>query len=306
MNTHRFTRAYGPGLALLCLVAAQTARADPFGGDIPILTGILVQATDQVTRMSETLATLRSTYEDARRVAGYADDAYQAFNEFQHFNAQLFGQDLTRHLETAFPDIGYFRRQASGAGPWAKGSGELQRLITLCLTGGTAGCTQVQETLSLQQARDALTSTFGTAPDEAYDLKAIDHEAAVALSSSSAQQGRSAQAREVSKRLLSQCGVDSAGNVTSKSKDPRVLAQCQAAAASAQIVALQQTADLADQVAQSNRLHALQLEQKNQDRKRELYEAAERRFFLLESARGAAYWPTRIETEGFNLLEGAR
>ena len=306
MNTHRISRAFGPGLALLCLLAAQTARADPFGGDIPILTGILVQATDQVTRMSETLATLRSTYEDARRVAGYADDAYQAFNEFQHFNAELFRQDVTRSLEMAFPDVGYFRRQASDTGPWAKGSGELQRLITLCLTGGTAGCTQVQEAITLQQARDALSSTFGTAPEGAYDLKAVDHEAAVAIASSSAQQGRSAEAREVSKRLLSQCGVDPVGNVISKSRDPRVLAQCQAAAASAQIVALQQNADLADQVAETNRLQAMQLAQKNQDRKRELYEAMERRFFLLESANGAAYRPVPVETEGFNLLEDAR
>ncbi len=305
-STHHRTRAMRLGLALFVFTAAQAAHADPLGGDIPILTGILVQATDQVTRMTETLATLRRTYEDARRVAGYADDAYQAFNQFQSFNAQLFRQDLARSLETSFPDIAYFRRQASDTGPWAKGTGELQRLITICLLGTGAGCTQIQEAISLKQAREALVTTFGAAPEGAYDLKAIDHEAAVALSSSSAQQGRSASAREVSRKLLSQCGVDAFGNVVANSKDPRVLAQCQAAAASAQIVALQQTADLADQVAETNRLQAMQLAQKNQDRKRELSEAQERREFLLEAATQAARRPIPMETDGFNLLEEGR
>ena len=291
------------GLALFCLVA-PAAHADVVGADIPFLSGILIQTTEQVAHMAETLSTLRRTYDDARRVAGYADDAYQAFNEFKSLNAQLFRQDLSQSLDTAFPDIAYFRRQASDAGPWAKGSGELQRLVTLCLLGTAAGCTQFQEAISLNQARDALASTFGAAPDGAYDLKAIDHEAAVALSSSSAQQGRSASTREVSKRLLSECGVDATGKLLASGKDPLVLAQCQAAAASAGIVALQQGADLTDQVAETNRLHALQLAQKNQDRKRELSEAQERRAFLLEAAGEAARRPVPVVTEGLDLLEG--
>ena len=301
----RNPRAIALALALLVLCAAPLARADVFGADLPILSGLLIQATDQVTRMTETLGTLKKTYDDARRVAGYADDAAQAFNQFRNFNAQLFRQDLAQSLETAYPDIGYFRRQASDAGPWARGSGELQRLVSLCFTGGRTGCTQLQEAISFQQARDAVSSTFGLAPEGAYDLKAVDHETAVALASSSAQQGRGVTARDVSRQLLSQCGVDAHGNVTASSTDARVLAQCQAAAASAQIVALRQGADLADQVAEGNRLQALQLSQHSADRKRELAEAQERRALLLEAAGAAARRPVPVQTEGFNLLEGA-
>jgi len=306
MHKRTLTRALRLGVPLFAFVSAAVARADTFGGDLPILTGILVQTTDQVARMTETLSTLRKTYDDARRVAGYADDAYQAYNEFRSFNAQLFRADLTRTLDTAFPDIGYLRRQASDTGPWVKGTGELQRLITLCLLGNGNGCTQVQEAITLRDAREALISTFGAAPDGAYDLKAVDHEAAVALASSSSQQGRSASAREMSKSLLSQCGVDAYGNLLTNSKDQRVLAQCQAAAASAQIVALQQQADLADQVAETNRLQALQLAQKNQDRKRELAEAQERRAFIIEATSQAAARPVPVVTEGFNLIEEGR
>jgi len=292
------TSSISLAVALIALCMSSRARADAFGADLPLLSAILVQTTDQVTRMAETLGTLKKSYDDARRVAAYADDAYQAFNQFRSFNVQLLGQNVTQTLTAAYPDIGVLRRQASDTGPWARGTGELQRLVSLCLGGGTAGCAQFQEAISVSQAREALSSTFGLAPGSAHDLKAVDHEAAVALSSSSSQQGRSTSMRAISRQLLSQCGADE-----TRSQSPLVLAQCQAAAASAQIVSLEQNADLADQVAEGNRLQALQLAQHNAVRKRELLKAEERRSLLLDNAARSAPRPVPVLTEGFNLFD---
>jgi len=284
-------------LALVVAVVAVPARADMFGADLPLLGGLVGQAAQTVTTLGETLTTLRRSYEEAKRVAGYADDAYRAFQSFQHYSAELFARDVVQGLETAYPDVAYFRRQASGVEPWARGSGELQRLVRLCVGGPAGSCGEFQEAVSYQQAREALASTFGTAPSGAYDVAAADHESAAALAAGSAQEGRSARAKLVAEALMRQC-QDGAG------EDARTLAGCQAAAAAASIQALDVSADLAEQVAAGNRLMAMQLQLQAGERKRELREAEERRQVLLESAQQAARRPEPLEADGFNLVEG--
>src|SRR5262249_35778991 len=128
-------------ILVLAFVAAP-ARADMLGGDLPLLGGLVAQAAQTGTTLGETLSTLRQSYEEARRVAGYADDAYRAFQAFQGYSAELFARDLVQGFETAYPDVAYFRREASGAGPWARGSGELRRLIRLCIGGLAGSCGQ--------------------------------------------------------------------------------------------------------------------------------------------------------------------
>ncbi|HEY8211330.1 MAG TPA: hypothetical protein VIG99_27790 [Myxococcaceae bacterium] len=281
---------------MIALVAAP-ARADMLGGDLPLLGGLIAQTAQTVTTLGETLSTLRQSYEQAKRVAGYADDAYRAFQAFQGYSAELFAKDLVQGLETAYPDVGYFRREASGAGPWARGSGELQRLLRLCIGGPTGSCGEFQEAVSYQQTRQALAETFGTGPEGAFDIAAADHETAVALASGSAQQGRSEHARQLSEALLRQCDGRAGEGGSS-------LAACQAAAASASIEALKVNADLADQVAAGTRVMAMQLQLQNQQRKRELREAEERRALLVEGARQATERPQALDSDGFNLIEG--
>lgn len=287
------------GLALaLCLALLPTpARADVFGADIPVLGAILVQAAQTAATVTQTLTTLRESYEEARRLAGYADDAYRTFQAFQDYNAELFARDLVTSLEAAYPDVAYFRREASHAGPWARGSGELQRLVTLCLSGPAGSCARYQEALSLQQTRRALAETFGIAPEGAYDLAAVDHESAVALAAGSAQEGRSARARQVSDALMRECASLGASGRSS--------AACQAAGAAAQVEQLKVSADIAEQVAAGNRLQVLQLQLQGAQRKRELAEAEERRHLLLDGIEQASRRPPRVQTEGFDLLDGS-
>lgn len=284
-----------PYFFLLVLVATP-ARADPFGADIPFLSGILVQASQSVLTLGQTLTTLQQSYEEAKRVAGYADEAYRAFQQFQHYNAELFARDVVSSFENAYPDIGYFRREASNAGPWARGSGELQRLLTLCLTGPAGSCGQFQERISFQQTQQALAQTFGQAPQGAWDLAAVDHESAVAMAAGSAQEGRDERARQAAESLINDCA---------SATDGRSLASCQAAGHAAAIQSLALQAGIADQVAAGNRLQALQLQLEAQKRKRELLEATERRAVLMQSVEQATQRPPPLSADGFDLIDGS-
>lgn len=267
--------------------------ADMLGADIPLLTALLSQAAQNAETMVRTLDTLKKSYDEAKRVAGFAEEARQAYLAVSSYNGELFQEGFTRALESAFPDVGYFRREASHAGPWAQASGELQRLVSICLGGPSGSCRQLQEALSLQQTREALARTFGAAPTGAHDLAAIDHEAAVAIAASSAQEGRSQRATALSEALMKQC---------SNATDQENLAACQAAANAAQIEALRQSADTNSQLAEGNRLQALQLVQVNRARKKELADAEERRELVLESVRRASSPVPRVESDGVSLI----
>ena len=279
------------------LLTAGPAYADLWGGDLPLLGGILATLGDTVAKASETISTLKKTFDETKRVVGFAEDAAAAYQHFSHYSAAMFSADLRGQLDAAFPDIAYLRTQASNTGAWTHGTGELQRLLVLCLTGVKVSCLQVQQVMTYQETRDALSKTFGTAPQGASSMLAIDHEAAQAIRSGQAQAGKSARDRSYSDAWMKSCA-----NADATDKDN--LAACQAAGASAQIQALTTTADVADQVAEGNRLAALQLEQANESRKQELLEAAERHQILLDGVESAAPRPGLVTADGYNLLSG--
>lgn len=289
------------GCALFFGVGVQTAYADVWGGDIPLLTSLVATTTDQLKKASETLDTLRKTYDSAKRVAGYAEEAYQAYQHFSQYSAERFGQDALGALDTAFPDVSYFRREASRTGPWAQSTGELQSLVAFCFSGLTKGkkgtCIELQQALTLRQAREAIQGTFGVAPHVAgsIETRAVDHEASVAMTASASQFERNKITRSEADSLLEQC-TDDEGN----------LAACQAAAGTAQIRQLRASADIADQLAEANRLHAIQLSQQNARLKRELNEAAERRQLVLEGTGALGEKPVKMRTDGFEFFNEGR
>src|SRR5687767_7853484 len=136
MRTPRLTLVVS---AISAVLIPTSARADMFGADIPVLSGILVQATDTVVKINEQIRTAKQSYEEIRRVAGYADEAAQAFKDFSNLNSKLFGGDLGGMLDQAFPDLSSIRAEASragGGGRWADGTGELRSLVSVCLTSG--------------------------------------------------------------------------------------------------------------------------------------------------------------------------
>jgi hypothetical protein len=209
------------GTLVFCL-GLQTAHADLFGSDLPLLSAIVTNTAQQLTKLSETLSTLRKTYDEAKRVASYADDAYRAYQHFSHSSAQMFKDEVTHSFESAYPDLAYFRREAS-SGPQIDGSGDLGRLLSYCVSGrNESQCIELQQALSLQQARNNIATVFGSAPAVAgyTEMKSIDAEAGLAVAASSSQIGRDQITRAQAKSLQEQCAGDT---------DYANLAACQAA-----------------------------------------------------------------------------
>lgn len=283
-------------------IGVRAAYADE--GTI-VLLDILANSISEVDKLSETISTLRKSYTEAKRLAGYADDAYRAFNAFKTYNGQVFSKELGQALDSAFPDVAYYRREASHTGPWAQGTGELQRMMAYCLGDkirervGEAACVTLQENLSTAQAKKALAATFGTAPAVAgsQEIRAVDHESASAISSSFAQVNRDGVARAQAKALLAQCedlGSDA---------DVDTMAACQAAANTAQIQQLSQTTELTDQVAQLSRLEAVRLAQENARRKRELNDVVDQRKAILDGAEQLGAEPGEIRTDGLRFFD---
>lgn len=250
-----------PLLAVAVLLLPARARAQ---ADIPFLTTLVAQSASQLTQLSQTLTTLRQTYEETRRYVGIADDAIRTFEGMKQFGTAVIHQPDAA-FGSLFPDAAYLRRELQSPTAWGAGTGELQRRVSLCL-GGAQGCTQVYERLTSQQASSAISATFGTLPPGVRrdDIQAIDTEAARALVASSSAEGQAAVSRAQYDALLSKC---TAGDVTS----------CQAAANMAEILQARGTADLNEQMALSNRLKAVELANTAAKAKAEEREALERR-----------------------------
>lgn len=250
-----------PLLAVIVLLLPTRARAQ---ADIPFLTTLVAQSASQLTQLTQTLTTLRQTYEETRRYVGIADDAIRTFEGMKQFGTAVIHQPDAA-FGSLFPDAAYLRRELQSPTAWGAGTGELQRRVSLCL-GGAQGCTQVYERLTSQQASSAISATFGTLPAGVRrdDIQAIDTEAARALVASSSAEGQAAVSRAQYDALLSKC---TAGDVTS----------CQAAANMAEILQARGTADLNEQMALSNRLKAVELANTAAKAKAEEREALERR-----------------------------
>ncbi len=296
MSQRKGLLSFVAGILVFCL-GVETAYADLFGGDLPLLSAIVTNTAQQLTKLGDTLSTLRKGYEDAKRVASYADDANRAYQHFSHYSGQMFRDDVTRSFESAYPDIAYFRREAS-SGPQLDGSGGLGRLLSYCISGRNGNqCVALQQALSLQQARDNITTVFGPAhPVAGYaEMKSVDDEAGLAIAASSSQTGRDQIARAKAESLQQQCTEDT---------DDSNLAACQAAGSLAQIETLKQSTELTDEVAESNRLQALRLAQENAKRKREIGESIERRQIILEGAQNMKLRPPQLKAEGLDVFDG--
>jgi hypothetical protein len=244
-------------LALLVLPARAHAQAD-----IPFLTTLVAQSASQLTQLSQTITTLKQTYDETRKYVGMAEDAVRTFEGMRQFGEAVIRQpDLA--FGNLFPDAAALRREIQSPQMWGQGTGELQRRISLCL-GGASGCTQVYERISGRQAQQAIADTFGTVPVGRDDLAAIDAEAARAIVGASVAEGQAEVSRAQYDALLTRCTT--AGDVTA----------CQAAANMATILQARGTADLNEQMALNNRLKAVELASEAAKEKRKSREAKER------------------------------
>jgi hypothetical protein len=255
------------------VLVSSTALADLYGADLSFLSEIAGTSASELSQVSQVLTTAQQEYQQAKKVAGYADDAVRAYQSFQTMGSQLFSGNAVSVLSTAFPEVGEIQRAASGTGPWAQGTGELTRVISACLTG--SACFQTGAPVTVANAKTAITGTFGQPLPVAggIETQAMDHEAATGIAAASSQLGKDQEARTQAKALMKNC---------TGGTDDDSLAACQAASGAATILQAQQTADLTDQIAESNRLESVRVAQENGRRKREIDEAVQRRLAVFE------------------------
>jgi len=285
--------------AFVAAFVPAAARADFYGADIPLLTALVSNGAEQLVQMSNSLKALQRTYNEAKRVAGYADEAARAFNSVKTLNGQLFGQSVVNGLGNAFPEVARIQNDLQGHSQWAQSTGELGLLLTGCARYGpnTPACTQFQRAVTATDARTAISNTFGIAPTGpnlgARRAQAIDDDAAVGLATSASQVGRGQVTRAQAQALMDACaGV----------ADDDSIAACQAAANAAQIQGLSHQSHMADQMAVQTRLHADQLAAENARHKQELVARDAQTAFLKEASERGQPGPTQVRTAGADFF----
>lgn len=243
------------------------ARADLWGADLGPLTSLVSQSAVQISQFAEAIQTASEIYEETKKYVGMAQDAVDTFQSVASWGQQVL-QRPDQALDSMFPDMARIRNEIASPETWRQGTGELQRRMQVCLSGSNQ-CGQFYERITGQQAQQAISDTYGTAPIGRNDIMATDSEAAAAMVESSVQVGRAAVSQEKYDALLGKC---TEGDVTS----------CQAAANMASILEAKGIADLNTQMATSNRLHATQLAVEASREKREALEAQQRSKAVLD------------------------
>ena len=245
---------------------ARAAAFMDFGGDM-ILADLLVNSMKQLAVATESLGELRRSYAEVRKVAEYADDAANAARSFQGYSAQRFGDRFLADLDAVRPDVQRYRQEALGAlgmtgTDWALGN-------------------EVRGQADGGRVLNALKETFGgmagSAPAQA---RAVDAEVVAAIQAEVAQAQLASVQKERVRELLRRC--NGVGEVASTRDAKRVAEECRAAAEQSQLLQLEEGQETNVKLAQIARLHAVGVEQKNADLKRELAEQQARRQGLTE------------------------
>jgi hypothetical protein len=258
------------------LYGAKAAAFFDLGGDA-ILADILANTTKQLALMTESLAELRKSYGEVKRVAGYADDAASAARSFRSFSSRSFGERFQADLAAAHPDLERFRHEAlvtngMGASPWAQGTGTLQRLKSYCLAESSPGrpvCVQLRNELENAKVLGALGATFGPG-SQAAQARAVDSEVAATIRGSAAESRAGDLQKARLRELLRRCNGATEFGDAHEAK--RFAEECQLAAQQAQVLHLEEGQETNVRLAELARLQAIGVEQKNAELKRELAE----------------------------------
>ncbi len=283
------------------LYGAKAAAFFDFGGNA-LLADLLANATKQLAVATQSLAELRRSYAEVKKVSEYAEDAAHAARAFQRFSARELGKRFQSQLEAAYPDLERFRRDAlevsgmSGSA-WARGTVVLQRLSTYCLADASSGkavCAELRNELDGQKVLAALWATFGI--DAAAQARAVDAEVAAALRADAAQ-ARVSDLQKVRLRgLLRLCNrsTDLGGSHEAK----RFAEECSLAAQEAQLLHLAEGQETNVKLSEIARLQALAIAQKNAELRRELAEREARRAALTDGIADLAGQRVSIRSGG--------
>lgn len=252
----------------LLLLQPGVAHASLFGEENGPLTALVAQGVAQIQQAAQTYAQLKQTYEETKRYVGLAEDAVNGFRDFGAFADSVY-RNPGNALRSAMPDAEYLARDLASPQAWGRGTGELQRLVRVCIGGGDCGA--FREAVTARQARDSISQTFGTAPVRRDDIETVDIEAGRAISGGMSVAATSTVASQQAAALMEKC-MSGSGR--------EAVEACQAAANMGTLMQVQQTASLNEQMATANRLQALELANKNAEKKRALQQQLERQRML--------------------------
>ena len=278
------------GLAVLLSVATvfYAARAAAFfdvGGDV-MLAEILANTTKQLTVMTQSLAELRKSYGEVKRVAAYADDAAAAARSFRSFSARASASGSRR---TSTPRIRTWSGSARealaasgmGASPWAQGTGTLQQLSSYCLADAAAGrpvCVQLRGELENANAPPARSQRRSPRRTRERRRRRSTRRSRRRSAPPRPRRARATSRRRASASSCASC--NGASEFGDAHEAARFAEECQLAAQQAQVLHLEEGQETNVRLAEIARLQALAVEQKNADLKRELAERAGQRAAL--------------------------
>jgi hypothetical protein len=272
---------------LVVFLAAGDAWADLFGGDIPLLGTLVTQGTQELQYAAQLIRTASAQLDAARKLAGAVEDGQAAVAHFQQYSVADFGDDVLGLTGDAVP-IQDGRRLVSGVASWGPATGELRSLVRRCLgsdSSGSPACRQMHAAITQEDARRALTQTFG--PPRTPDTQAADYEAARALSAADTHlEQEAARAAVSAAQRKSACGPD---------LDAHACALAQTARTESQLDTVNA------QLAEGNRLAATTLALQNAERKRVLAEAGDRRAQVRKSLDTLSSPAVRVQGEGVTL-----
>ena len=257
---HRFPRVVL--VAILCVtlslgVGIQAAYGDLYGADLPILTNILTTALKQLDAASKTFETLGNAYRETKRLATYAADAKEAFDEIRSFSADRLANSGLQALYHAYPEVSFLQGEAQyGYRSWGQGYGGLSPELQRCLqditrdavrsaggtsagvvpvTGGVSACDQWRRTATAQKLDQDLRRTFGDLPQSRPELATVRAED---IAREQRYQGELVKKAAVEKQVY-----DPQNGMLQKCLSARDPVVCQTLAAQAQIQTFEQQAE---------------------------------------------------------------
>ena len=246
-------------VAILCVtlalgVGVPTAYADLFGSDVPILTNILTTALQQLDTANKTFETLGKTYRETKRLASYAGDAKEAFDEIQSFSSGRARNSGIRALYRAYPELSFLQGESQyGYRTWGQSYGGLSPELQRCLqditketvrastagvtpvAGGGSACDQWQRAATAQKLDQDLKRTFGDVPQGHPEL-------ALVRADDVAHEQRY-QAELLKKASVEKQVYDAQSGMLQKCLTARDPVVCQTLAAQAQIQSFEQQAE---------------------------------------------------------------
>lgn len=111
-----FRKALAWMLMAAVAIGPSSARADMFGGDVVVLTGILSEAMSTYTKIDESFKQARVMMRTAESAYNLSTDVYNIANGMMHWNAEKTREVITGSLRETFPEGMYLYQIVKSGG----------------------------------------------------------------------------------------------------------------------------------------------------------------------------------------------